>query len=492
MSATAPHDLLKLRTEVEAGVPVEDAAVSLGLVSPDDPLQDRALVDLRHELQLFNAPDFDVDVDPERFKDDAGNFSHGKVAYFLGDLYPFATYEDTQEVLVYDTRSGVYRPAAPLVGGMVEGFLREKTSGHVVTEVLGHLERRSYSSRTEFDAQPGLVVANGVLDPKTGEIGDWDSARRDTVRLPVRFAPGAECPRFLRFVEEVAPQHVPVVQEMMGYCFLKATPIHRAFLLVGDGANGKSTLQKVVEALLGSWNVSSVSLRQLAGGDKFATAQLTGKLANLCADIPSGALKDTGAFKALTGGDLVYAERKFQQPYEFTNFAKLIFSANRVPLSEDETTAFYRRMTILSFPNTFSGDRANKDLLATLTTDAELSGILNWAMEGLQRLMRQGEISNAPTVEEARRDYVRRSDPVAAFVEDRILVDPEGEETKADLYEAYVNHVRSRGLIAVLNSVFAKDLQRVVPNVRPARPKRGRVRVRVWEGVRLLPEEEEE
>ena len=491
MGAIDPHDLLKLNAEVEAGVPFEEAAVSLGLVSRDDSLQERALVDLGHELHLFNAPDFDVDVDPERFKDDAGNFSHGKVAYFLADLYPFATYSDTREVLIYDPRMGTYGPAAPLVGRIVERLLREKTSGHFVKEVLGHLERRSYRSRTEFDAQPGLVVASGVLDPLTGSLEEWDSARLDTVRLPVRFVPSAECPRFVRFVQEVTPEHVSVVQEMMGYCLLKDHRIHRAFLLVGDGANGKSTLQNVMKALLGPANVASVSLQQLAGGDKFAAAHLTGKLANLCADIPSRALRDTGVFKALTGGDLVYAQRKFQDPYEFSNFAKLVFSANRVPLSEDETTAFYRRMTILSFPNTFAGKTANPDLLAGLTTDAELSGILNWAVKGLRRLLRQGDITDAPTVEEARRDYVRRSDPVAAFVEDAVLVDPEGEETKDDLYEAYVHHVRGRGLIAVLNSVFAKDLKRVVSSVREGRPTRNRVRTQVWHGVRLLPREEE-
>ncbi len=490
---TAPIDLLRLNAEVEAGVPFEEAAEALGLLSPDDPLQERALVDLRHQHQLFNAPDFDVAPDPEGFKDDDGRFSHGKVAYFILELHRFATYSDTREVLIYEPHSGVYRPAAPVVGGMVERFIREKATAHFVKEVLGHIERHTYRSRAEFDAQPGLVVANGgVLDPLTGQLGEWDSARLDTVRLPVRFVPGAECPLFTRFVEEVAPQHVPVVQEMMGYCLLKATPIHRAFLLVGDGANGKSTLQNVVKALLGPANVSSVSLQQVAGGDKYATAQLTGKLANLCADIPSQALRDTGAFKALTGGDLINAQRKYQDPYDFTSFAKLIFSANRVPRTEDESTAFHRRMTILSFPNTFAGEKANPDLLAVLTTDAELSGVLNWAVKGLRRLLRQGEITDAPTVEEARRDYVRRSDPVAAFVDDRVLVDPEAEETKDDLYEAYVDHVRGRGLLAVRKDVFAKDLQRVVPGVRAARPRRGGGRVQVWKGVRLLPDEEAE
>ena len=486
MSAIDPHDLLKLNAEVAAGVPLEEAVVTLGLVAADDPLRDRALVDVGQQLQRFNAADFDVDVDPDRFQDDSGHLSHGKVAYFLLELHRFATYSDSREVLVYDPRTGIYRSAEPVVGGMVEGFLREKTSGPFVKEVLGHVERRSYRSRIQFDAQPGLVVANGVLDPLTGQLGEWDSARLDTVRLPVRFVLGADCPLFIRFVEEVAPQHVAVVQEMIGYCLLKAYPIHRAFLLVGDGANGKSTLQKVVEALLGPANVSSVSLQQLAGGSNFATAQLTGKLANLCADIPSRPLRDTGTFKALTGGDLVYAERKFQHPYEFTSFAKLLFSANRVPLSEDESPAFYGRMTLLGFPQAFTGDRANPDLLAVLTTEAELSGILNWAVEGLRRLLRQGDVSDAPTEEEARDAYVRLSDPVAAFFGDRCLQDVDAPALpKDDVYEAYAAYCKERALTRLSKAIFVRELNRVAPFARQVQRTLGRARVRCWEGLRL-------
>ncbi len=487
---TDPTSLLKLNAEVEAGVSLEEAAVALGLVSPDDPLQERALLDLRHKLQLFNAPDFDVDVGPERFQDRDGRFSHGKVADFLSDLYPFATTEDTREVLVYDPHAGTYRPAAPLVGGMVERFVREKATTRFVAEVLGHLERRSYRPRAAFDAQPGLVVANGVLDPETGEVGDWDSARLDTVRLPVRFDPEATCPRFTRFLRQVVSREdARVLQEGVGYCLLKAMPFHVAILLVADGDNGKSTFLGVLTAFLGRGNVSGETLQSLS--HRFATSSLVGKLANIAADLPAWPIRDAGIFKSLVGNDLIRAEQKHRDAFTFTNHAKLWFSANRVPRTEDESHAYFRRWRLVPFTRTFGPDEADPHLLAKLTTPEELSGVLNWAVEGLRRLQEQGGFSDTPGVEAIRDAYVRLSDPVAAFVEDRVLVDPEAEETKDDLYQAYVDYVRGRGLIAFLDSVFAKHLKRAVSSVRDGRPRRGGMRVKMWHGVRLLPEEEE-
>ncbi len=490
---TAPTDLLKLNAEVEAGVPVEEAAVSLGLVSRDDPLRERALVELRHELHLFNAPDFDVDVDPERFKDDSGNFSHGKVAYFLADLFPFATYSDTREVLVYGTRTGTYGPAAPLVARIVERFLREKTSGYFVKEVLGHLERRSYRSRTEFDAQPGVVVANGVLDPETGEIGDWNSARLDTVQLPVAFDPEATCPRFTQFLRQVVSREDALaLQEGVGYCLLKAMPFHTAFLLWGDGDNGKSTFLGVVTALLGRDNVSGETLQSLGRTD-YATSSLVGKLANIAADLPAWPIKDAGVFKALVGNDLIRAERKYVDAFTFTNHAKLWFSANRVPRTEDESTAYFRRWRIVPFLHTFGPDEVDPHLLEKLTTPEELSGILGWAVEGLRRLLKQGGFSDSPTVEETRDAYVRLSDPVAAFFEDRCLKDPDATPvTKDDVYEAYSSYCQERGLNRLTKNVFVREMGRVAPFARQSQPSLGGARVRCWEGFVLAPDDERE
>lgn len=120
---------------------------------------------------------------------------------------------------------------------MVERFVREKETVRFVAEVLGHLEWRSYRPSSAFDTQPGLAVANGVLDPETGRIGDWDFARLDTVCFPVTFDPQATCPSFTRFLRQVVSREdALVLQEGVGYCLLKGMPFHVALLLWGDGA----------------------------------------------------------------------------------------------------------------------------------------------------------------------------------------------------------------------------------------------------------------
>jgi putative DNA primase/helicase len=131
---------------------------------------------------------------------------------------------------------------------------------------------------------------------------------------------------------------------------IKSLSIQKALLLVGDGSNGKSTLINLIKAFTGHENVSAVSLQELEN-NRFSKADLYNKLVNLYADLLDGALKTVGTFKMLTGSDPIKGERKFQNSFLFKNFAKLIFLANKVPKVFEDRDAFFRRWTILTFPN---------------------------------------------------------------------------------------------------------------------------------------------
>ncbi len=179
------------------------------------------------------------------------------------------------------------------------------------------------------------------------------------------------------------------------------------------------------------------------------------------------------------------AERKFQMAFSFVNHAKLWFSANRVPRTEDDSDAFYRRWNIIVFPNAFDGEKADPHLLSRLTTPEELSGILVWAVGGLRRLLRVGAFSNSSTVETIREEYTRLSDPVAAFVADPCEKDPTSDVRKDDMYAAYVKYCGERGLTKLAKNVFPRELPRVAPWVRAARHTIGGDRIPVWEGIRL-------
>jgi putative DNA primase/helicase len=260
-------------------------------------------------------------------------------------------------------------------------------------------------------------------------------------------------------------------------------------MVIGDGENGKSTFLALVRVFLGIENVSGPSLQDLIN-NRFASADLFGKLANIHADIPNKPLKVTGKFKMLTGGDLIYAEKKHRDAFKFVNTAKLLFSANEIPQTEDKTRAFYRRWVFIDFPWKFTDDpndsNKNKDpyILEKITTPEELSGLLNWALEGLHRLLEHGGFSDERSPEEISEIYERMSDPIKAFIEDRLEVNPEKFAPKDAVYNAYSEYMRERGVPVKDKNVFSRMLPARV-SIEEYRPQVKGKQVRCWKGIAL-------
>ena len=372
----------------------------------------------------------------------------------------FATINVSGAVYVY--RDGVYTENGEaytkrLVQQNVEP---SAISTHLVNEVIGHVQRSTFVKPDIFlsDTQH-LVVQNGLLDTSTGKVEAHTPNFYSLTKLPVAYDPAAGCPAFRKFLSEVVyAEDIPVIQEWFGYCLHRGYPAQVALLLIGEGSNGKSTLIGVLKALLGFESISSVSLQELEI-NRFAKADLFGKLANLYADLPDAALRGVGTFKMLTGGDPIRGEKKFQNSFPFVNFAKLIFSCNVVPEVYEDTKAFFRRWVIIQFPNSFEGEKADKDLLGKLTTAAELSGILNIALEGLARVKAKNwASSNSRSTEEVRLDYIRRSSPIKAFLMDCTAFKADGATPKKALFEAYIKYCARMKLATVTYQTFLTNL----------------------------------
>src|SRR5208283_4554589 len=130
-------------------------------------------------------------------------------------------------------------------------------------------------------------------------------------------------------------------------------PLRKAVMAVGSGANGKSIFLSAVEAFLGGKsNVSTIPLQKLEN-DRFANSGLFGKLANVCADLSAESLRTTNTFKLITGGDSIYAERKYECAFQFQPFCKLIFAANKIPLCGEADEAYFDRWIIVPFMRKF-------------------------------------------------------------------------------------------------------------------------------------------
>ena len=237
---------------------------------------------------------------------------------------------------------------------------------------------------------------------------------------------------------------------------LWAEPLQKAMLFDGSGGNGKGVFIGAVKAVIGPANICARSLQDLEF-NRFATADLFGKRANIYADLPDTALKTTGRFKILTGGEPVTAEKKFGQPFTFVPYDKQIYSANIIPEAPDDTPAFFGRWLIIKFPNAFpEGDpRRNPRLLAELSTPENLSGFLNWALEGLARLRKNDfRFTAGKTTDATREEYKRRSNPIHAFLEEYCKLGPEFEVQKDKLYRAYVEFCGANSFHALQIAAF--------------------------------------
>jgi P4 family phage/plasmid primase-like protien len=232
------------------------------------------------------------------------------------------------------------------------------------------------------------------------------------------------------------PRDIALVIQAMGYCLIPDYSIQKAILLNGSGLNGKGTLGRLMAKAFGDENISSESLKAL-NTDKFSAANLYGKLINIDMDLTAEAVHEDSVFKKLTGGDMIPAERKFQNRFEFRNIARLFFGCNDIPQHKKGGFAYFRRWIIVDFPVKFSGEAENKSLDAKLQTPGELSGLLNLCLEGLHWLLETKTYFYDKTPEQVGEEYLIKSNSVMAFMKE-YTIPADDYVTTSNLYQAYI------------------------------------------------------
>jgi P4 family phage/plasmid primase-like protien len=333
----------------------------------------------------------------------------------------------------------------------------------------------------DFNRNPYLVnVRNGLLDIRNMSFKEHTPSYLSTVQLNVEYNPQVDCPQFKKFLNEVLDcKLIPLVQEIVGYLLTTNTASQKAFVFWGPARTGKSTLLWVVEyLLLGKKNVSNIPWQEI--GDKFKTAELLGKLANVFSDLPSKSIDDTGIFKVVTGEDYLMAEKKNKNPFKFKPFARLVFSCNELPRNYvDRTEGFYRRLIIVPFNRQIDKSKIDKALKYKFQREKE--GILNWALEGLKRLYENNfEFSENELTDGVKKEYKRENNNVISFVEECCELDGLFSCSRIEIYEAYKEFCVEAGLKALSQIKFNKELE---GNFNITRSRSGKLRS--WNGVRI-------
>jgi putative DNA primase/helicase len=366
-------------------------------------------------------------------------------------------------------------------------------------EILNMLKAKSYKHINEFNKgfdpitnAPLLNLNNGVLNLETRKLLPHSSEYLFLYKLHVDYNPAAKCPEYLKWRDETVDQEFhPLIDEMMGAILWPDYRIQKAFMLYGPSRTGKGTLIRILEAMIGPENCSHVALQELAS-NKFKVANLFGKMLNTFGDLPENVVMDVGYFKALTGEDTVEGEEKFKPAFNFKNTAKLVFSANKLPKLKIEDYAYYNRWVIIPFERSFLGDE-DASLKDRLTTDEELSGILNLALDGLDRL-RKNNWKLSYTLDSAK-IYRRASNSISAFLEDEYEPSSSNYVIKTDLIDAYNDYAKRHGLAPPKSTIaFGKAIKynTVIPveetraNVSsPAERRKGvRIMKEAWIGIK--------
>ncbi len=405
--------------------------------------------------------------------------------------------DEKPEMWIY--QEGIYKPQGK---SFIVEFIR-RVLGEAFTTFLGNQVIEKIRADTYIDANEffqnnyveEIAVQNGILNLTTRRLSPFTPSKIFFNKIPIWFDRVATCPNIEKHFEAVLKHNedIPVIYELFGFLLYKDYFIEKAIMLIGTGRNGKGKSLELMKRFLGPDNCVNIPLQDFEN-DQYAMGELFSKLANLSADINKKALVKTGTFKNLTGRDMVSANRKFLNRAHFQNYAKQIFCANELPITYDTTPAFWNRWVLLEFPFTFLSQKeydtredktniklADPEIISKLTTEMELSGLLNLALDGLDRLRKQKDFSYIKSVAEVEILWRRKSCSFNAFMMDCLEEDWEGSITKQELRHAYSDYCKAHKLKMVKNEIIL-NLLTCEYGIDDVHPHGGE---RCWKGIKF-------
>lgn len=334
----------------------------------------------------------------------------------------------------------------------------------------------------ELNANPFIInVRNGLYNVLEDTLSTHTPDYCSTVQLNVTYDKEADCPLFKKFLAESMGgdmEQVALLQEMMGYFLIPVNSAQKCFVIVGAAGAGKSVLLRVLnDVLLGKQNVSNVSWQAL--NERFKTAELFGKLANIFADLPTKNIDDNGIFKALVGEDYLTVEKKNKNPFSFQSTARLLFSCNSIPKNYgDKSEGFYRRLIIVRFSHTVPKEKRDPELLEKFRVEAD--GIFLFALQGLRRLLGNHYVFSETEKNRAElQQYREESDSVLSFAKERCIILSSGEESvgSTELFNAYKDYCEECGLKPYSQKSFVQQLMASYPHLERRIDRLGKRRV---------------
>ena len=379
------------------------------------------------------------------------------------------------DMYLYDDWDGTYHKddGGKRTKRIISSYLHDKFSEIRTIEAIYKLlciQASIQKSDEEINNRPRnwIHFLNGYLDPdEMSDMIPHDPDYYDTNVIPYNYDPdrydsnsrrekGRDIPLVFDSVFNAdtmgGEDNLNMLLQYIGYSMTLETGQQKFLMLVGSGGTGKSTILSLVEKILGSKNVSHVSLQGLQ--ERFTKSSLYLKQANICADLPLTPLKEVDDIKKLTGEDTIFADRKNQKPLEFVSYARLFFSANDVPLNlADKSNAFFRRLLILEM----NRKPEQIDLHLGEKLEKEIPNIITKVVEAWH--LSEGRIEESKRSKELVSKAYKDADSVEAFLADRCEKVEGNRIPKTTLYDDYKMYCNLEGRQYLSARNFYKALE---------------------------------
>jgi putative DNA primase/helicase len=406
------------------------------------------------------------------------------VEYVLKNRKIYTTKDDNKsEMWVY--KGGIYTPnGRSEVKELLRNVLKDVFSMWYFNQAIAKIEADTFVEPEKFfrlNYPNEVPVQNGILNTNTRKLTSFNPKKIFFNKLPVKYDPEAKCEMIDDFLSDILSneEDKKIYYEIGGFALLKEYRFEKAFMFVGDGRNGKGKSLELMKRTIGTENCCSIPLGSLKS-DSFSISELFGKMINLAGDISNTDLKDTGMFKSLTGRDLVTSKRKFLKDLPFENYAKFVFACNDLPMVYDLSKGFWDRWVLLEFPFYFADKEKynqtpeekrskwkirDENIISKITTEQELSGLLNMFLEGLDRLKKNHKFSSTIGSEEIKDIWIRKANSFIAFCMDKLEECADSKITKKEIrrkYSSYCKKYKVSGKSDVVIKIVLQEMFGVI------------------------------
>ena len=401
------------------------------------------------------------------YKGQVQGFAPYSLAVDIKNIFNIVTMTDTGRSLRYSEEKGTwFIDGDILVKKVVEQILKRESTSHRKFDTLSSVEAQSYIDREEFfklSNPEAVCVKNVVLNLATKKWRPYSPYPVIMHSIPVFYDPEAKAPQWETFVSEViAKEDIPLLQEFMGYCLFPSMPLHHLFWFHGKGRNGKGVVVRTIQGILGRNNYSNVDLSDFKGSRRFALSVLFQKLFNVSSEPDTRYPLSVNVIKRISGEDEITAELKNKNKrLTFTNIAKILVVGNSFPEVKDQTDSFWDRIIMLKFPNRFiEGETLIPQIEKNwLTRPEDRSGVFNWMLEGLTRLLKNSAFTKTKSTEETKAEFKRVSNSFEAWQYDNTILGFKAKMTRKTSWSNYLGYCDEASLKPIAQRTFIQKIR---------------------------------